>query len=139
MKTAMLALVFILTFGSFPIHALAMSPEEQSIYDLNVDRFNNGTRDNDKDVDLNDPSAYYGGDFVGVKERLNHIKEMKFTTVILGNVWQASNFMGEDTESYIEVNDHYGTEEELISLVEKMQDEKLIAVADFPIDRLGEG
>ncbi|WP_235961135.1 alpha-amylase family glycosyl hydrolase [Savagea serpentis] len=138
MKIAMLTFVFVLTFGSFPIHALAMSPEEQSIYDLNVDRFNNGTRDNDKDVDLNDPSAYYGGDFVGVKERLNHIKEMKFTTVILGNVWKSSNFLGENTTSYIEVNEHYGTQEELISLVAKMQDEKLMAVADFPIDQLGD-
>lgn len=138
MKIAMLTLVFVLTFGSFPIHALAMSPEEQSIYDLNVDRFNNGTRDNDQDVNLNDPSAYYGGDFVGVKERLNHIKEMKFTTVILGNVWKSSNFLGENTTSYIEVNEHYGTQEELISLVTKMQDEKLLAVADFPINQLGD-
>lgn len=138
MKIAMLTLVFVLTFGSFPIHALAMSPEEQSIYDLNVDRFNNGTRENDQDVNLNDPSAYYGGDFVGVKERLNHIKEMKFTTVILGNVWKSSNFLGENTTSYIEVNEHYGTQEELISLVAKMQDEKLLAVADFPIDQLGD-
>lgn len=138
MKIAMLTLVFVLTFGSFPIHALAMSPEEQSIYDLNVDRFNNGIRDNDQDVNLNDPSTYYGGDFVGVKERLNHIKEMKFTTVILGNVWKSSNFLGENTTSYIEVNEHYGTQEELISLVAKMQDEKLLAVADFPIDQLGD-
>jgi len=55
--------------------------QDEIIYSIMVDRFNNGDPNNDKDADPNDPLAYHGGDFKGVTEKLDYLKDMGFTAI----------------------------------------------------------
>lgn len=58
-------LPFILLFAlllSIPAPAFA-SMQDESIYDLYVDRYFNQTSNNDVDVNTQDPQAFAGGDF----------------------------------------------------------------------------
>ena len=43
---------------------------------------------NDLNVNMEDPDAYHGGDFRGIVEKLDYIKEMGFTTILLSPVFE---------------------------------------------------
>ena len=80
--------------------------EDEVIYSLMVDRFYNGESKNDLDVNLNDPLSYQGGDFKGIMDRLDSLKDMKFTAIQLSPIFanEEGGYHGEW------ITDHYKTE-----------------------------
>lgn len=109
---------------------------DESIYDLLVDRFNNGEGSNDIDVDTQKGNAFNGGDFLGVKARLQHIIDMGFTMISLGPVFKTESYDGGKALSYTELEPHFGTEEELDALVEEIHKKKMKVIADFPLGKV---
>lgn len=107
--------------------------EDESIYDLLVDRFNNGDGRNDGDSNSQDPSAFNGGDFVGVSLRLQHILEMGFTTVSLGPVFQTASYDGAEVLDYTKLEPHFGTEDDFNSMIDELHDKDVRVIADFPL------
>ena len=65
--------------------------ENQSIYFIMTDRFNNGSSLNDfgtyshsrmmSGVDKSDISFFHGGDFLGITEKLDYLKNLGFTAI----------------------------------------------------------
>ncbi|MGB0637723.1 MAG: alpha-amylase family glycosyl hydrolase, partial [Myxococcota bacterium] len=55
----------------------------QSVYLIMVDRYANGDSDNDEDADINDPTAFHGGDLRGIIDHIDHIEAMGVQTVWL--------------------------------------------------------
>ena len=107
--------------------------EDESIYDLLVDRFNNGDGNNDFDVNTQDLSAFNGGDFNGIVERLPHIIRMGFTTVSLGPVFETESYDGNKVLDYTKLDPHFGTADEFVAMISALHNEDLYVIADFPL------
>lgn len=130
-------LIFISTV--LPANASAKvdtSIADESIYDLLVDRYNNGDGKNDLDADIHDDYAFHGGDFVGIHSRLQHIIEMGFTMISIGPVFKSESYDGKRALSYSELDPHFGTYEELKDLVKEIHKQKMKVIADFPLGKV---
>lgn len=106
---------------------------DESIYDLLVDRFNNGVGSNDFDVNAQDPSAFNGGDFVGISHRLQHLIDMHFTIISIGPVFKTASYDGNEVLDYNEIEPHFGTAKEFTDLIDEMHANDLKIMADFPL------
>lgn len=112
------------------------SIQDESIYDLLVDRYFNKTIENDFEVDTLEPSAFAGGDFMGVVEKLDRIKEMGFSLVSLGPVFSTETYYGKRVLDYGKLERHFGTSDELKTLIEKANKQKMGIVVDFPLQNV---
>ncbi|MDV6376925.1 alpha-amylase family protein, partial [Sporosarcina sp. GW1-11] len=132
--TGLLAACMLALFIAQPItYATETSFSDESIYDLLVDRFNNGLGSNDYDVNAQDPSVFNGGDFAGISNRLQHILDMHFTTISLGPVFKTATYDGKQVLDYSEIEPHFGTKEEFKELIAELHANKLKVMADFPL------
>lgn len=61
----------------------AVAAPMDSVYLIMVDRFANGNAANDTAVDLNEPTAWHGGDIQGIRNRLDFIEGLGVSTVWL--------------------------------------------------------
>ncbi|MDN4606850.1 alpha-amylase family glycosyl hydrolase [Sporosarcina highlanderae] len=130
-------LLFISTVMPVGVSAKAeRNINDESIYDLLVDRYNNGDRKNDLDVDIHDDYAFHGGDFVGIEGRLQHIIEMGFTMISIGPVFKSESYDGNKALSYSELDPHFGTDDELTDLVKEIHKQKMKVIADFPLSKV---
>ncbi|MFS0575443.1 alpha-amylase family glycosyl hydrolase [Sporosarcina sp. 179-K 3D1 HS] len=109
---------------------------DESIYDLLVDRFNNGSGQNDADADAQNPQVFNGGDFAGVVDRLQHILDMGFTVISLGPVFQTATYDGNEVLDYTELEPHFGTAEEFNSMIEAIHANDLKVIADVPLNEV---
>ncbi|WP_053365538.1 alpha-amylase family glycosyl hydrolase [Bacillus sp. FJAT-27245] len=141
-KLAACFLVSFLLFGVLPVHALekdGRSWQDETVYFLMVDRFNNGSQKNDKKVDANDPLAYNGGDFQGIIDKLDHIKDMGFSAIMLTPVFDNvdGGYHGYWVNDFYKTEEHFGTMKEFKALVKKAHDEGLKVLIDFPANNVG--
>lgn len=133
---------------SMLIGALVLSPiepaaaaEERSIddeiiYDVLVDRYFNKKIDNDFEVSAQDPAAFSGGDFAGLSDQMMHIKDMGFTMMSIGPVFATSTYDGKTVLDYSQLERHFGTEEELITLIDQSHKEDMKVMVDIPTQNL---
>lgn len=113
----------------------------QTIYQIQVDRFNNGDAKNDQ-LNIEDEQRTYqntndlfglhnyrhGGDLKGIIDRLDYIKDMGISTLWLTPVFKHNgSYHGYCTTDFTEVDPGFGTKEELRQLV-KMAHERGIKV-----------
>jgi glycosidase len=69
-----------------PAHAPTGAAD--SVYFILVDRFANGDRGNDGEVDPRDPQAFHGGDLQGVVDHLDDLAALGVRTLWLTPVWK---------------------------------------------------
>lgn len=110
--------------------------EDESIYDLLVDRYYNKTIENDFEVDTRTPEAFAGGDFTGVVEKLDHIEKLGFSLVSLGPVFSTETYDGKRVMDYGKLERHFGTSKELNTLIDKIHQKKMSVIVDFPIQNV---
>lgn len=65
-----------------------MLTQDDIIYFVITDRFANGNRENDFDVDPNNPQEYHGGDFSGIEERIPYLQNLGVTALWITPVFQ---------------------------------------------------
>ena len=94
--------------------------QDEIIYSIMVDRFNNGDPTNDKDADSNDPLAYHGGDFKGITEKLGYLNDLGITAIWLTPVFdnKANGYHGYWINDFYKPNEYFGTMEEFKNLVQ---------------------
>lgn len=143
-KVAMFLLVipFILTV-SLPTEAAEREErkwQDESIYYIVIDRFMNGNMDNNEGTDLDNPSAYHGGDLTGIVSQLDYIKEMGFTTIQLSPVMEneKSAYHGFRVNDYREVEESFGSLENLKNVVDEAHAREMKVIFDLPIGFVGE-
>ncbi|MBM7604121.1 alpha-amylase [Metabacillus crassostreae] len=112
----LLAISFLLFNSSIHVNAegtLEEAWQNELVYFIEVDRFNNGDPQNDgAEFNPEDPLAYHGGDFEGIVRKLEYIKKMGFSTIVLSSI-----FLQEGNNIAQNIDEHYGTKEELQNLV----------------------
>lgn len=137
LKKIHIILAFVLLSLSVPVQATA-AMQGESIYDLLVDRYFNQTNQNDIDVNTQDPQAFAGGDFLGIMDRLDHIKDMGFTYISMGSVFETSDYKGSSITNYSIVSPHFGTDEDFKRLIETLHDNNMKAMIDLPLAQAGD-
>lgn len=108
--------------------------EDESIYDLLVDRFNNGNYDNDQDVDPKVEEEFSGGDFLGITERLEYIKDLGFTLASIGPVFESETYDGNKSLSYDTFEPRFGTDKEFMQMIDVLGENHIGVMVDFPLN-----
>ncbi|MCM3610587.1 alpha-amylase family glycosyl hydrolase [Planococcus sp. MERTA32b] len=110
--------------------------QDESIYDVLVDRYFNKLISNDFDVSATDPSAFNGGDFAGLASEILHIKEMGFTVLSIGSVFASATYDGKEVIDYSQFERHFGTEEDFMDLLETVHENDMKLMIDIPTQRV---
>lgn len=137
-----------------PVSELS-SWDESIIYFMLTDRFYNGNPDNDgENCDVNDPGKYHGGDFAGVTQKLDYLKELGVNTIwitpIVKNISEGQltgeadvpkmyGYHGYWAEDFTQLDPHLGTEEEFRTLVEEAHERGIKVMVDAVINHAGYG
>ena len=138
--TAASLLIATSLFGATPIaqadEVQKRTITEESIYDLLVDRFFNGSGDNDFDTNTKDPSKFAGGDFRGLQDKLTFIGDMGFSIVSIGTVFDTEKYDGSMPTSYATLEEHFGTAKEFQSVVKAYRAKEMAIMIDFPLSNV---
>lgn len=131
----------VLLAASFSIAPIANADEtrtiaDESIYDLLVDRFFNGTGTNDVDVNTKDSTMFAGGDFEGLVTKKDFISKMGYTMVSIGSVFDTEKYDGSRTTSYTTLEEHFGTEDELKKVITTYGKSDMKIMVDFPLSNV---
>ncbi|WP_422123757.1 alpha-amylase family glycosyl hydrolase [Planococcus sp. X10-3] len=110
--------------------------EDESIYDVLVDRYFNKLGENDFDVIATDPASFNGGDFNGLTDQLLHIKDMGFTVLSIGPVFASATYDGQEVMDYTQFERHFGTEEEFNALLDSVHDNDMKLMIDIPTQQV---
>lgn len=110
--------------------------EDESIYDLLVDRFFNGSGLNDGEVNTKDPNAFNGGDFQGLISKVAFIEKMGYTIVSIGSIFETDKYDGSIPTSYKNLEPHFGTSEELINVISTYEKSGMKIIVDFPLSNV---
>ncbi|WP_338472118.1 alpha-amylase family glycosyl hydrolase [Niallia sp. XMNu-256] len=107
--------------------------QDETIYSIVIDRFYNADHSNDFDVNMDDPNAYHGGDFRGIIEKLDYIKDMGFTTILLSTVFDQTDgdYYGAGVKDFYGTDEHFGTIEDFKRLIDEAHKRDLKVVIDF--------
>lgn len=136
-RTRKLFICFCLAVVLFvPIHTFADEKREwrdEVIYSIMIDRFNNGEPKNDKQLEVGNLEGYQGGDIRGIIKRLDYIKEMGFTTVMLSPLFESGKYDGLDVQNFKKVNEHFGTDNDVKELVKEAHAKGMKVVFQFPL------
>ncbi|WP_456275906.1 alpha-amylase family glycosyl hydrolase [Bacillus sp. AK128] len=135
----------LIPFLLFCSQVMAVEKEERSwqdemVYSITIDRFFNGDANNDINVNIQDPLAYHGGDFQGIIEKLDYIKELGFTAISLSPIVNndTNGYHGYWPEDFYEVEEHFGTIDEFKQLVEEAHAREMKIMVDLAISHIGE-
>lgn len=135
-STIMLTLLISLLIPQTSMAVGKQTIQDESIYDLLVDRYFNKTIENDYEVDARNPNAFAGGDFMGVVEKLDHVKDLGFTMLSLGPVFATDTYDGKQVLDYNKLERHFGTSEEFNTLIEQAHEKKLGVIVDLPLQQV---
>ena len=134
----LLLMPFLLIGG---LHTSALEKEDrlwqdETIYYILVDRFLNGDESNDFEVDLQNTEAYYGGDFAGIIEKLDYLKDMGFTTIALSSIFDngGKSYRGDQVINFYETEKHFGTIAEFRQLVKEAHKRDMKVMLEFVAD-----
>lgn len=119
-----------------PIHTFADEKREwrdEVIYSIMIDRFNNGEPKNDKQLEVGNLEGYQGGDIRGIIKRMDYIKKMGFTTVMLSPLFESVKYDGLDVRNFQKVNEHFGTENDVKELLQEAHAKGMKVVFQFPL------
>ncbi|MFC4559236.1 alpha-amylase family glycosyl hydrolase [Virgibacillus kekensis] len=144
MKRLFILLVIVLSAGlTSPVAAAQEKAEtihSQIIYNVLVDRFNNGDISQTEQVNLDDPNAYHGGDLKGITDKLDTLKELGYTTLVLSPIMDNApgGFHGYWIENLHKVDPQYGTMEDLKKLVKEAHERDMKIVLEFVTNYVAE-
>lgn len=163
-KVFSLALVILLLIPNFVFAqnndtpADEVSWDEEIIYFLLTDRFFDGDESNNNPNNVEgsyDPDhleAYHGGDFRGIIDKIDYLKDLGITTIwitpIVKNIesnMRASlgekqfGYHGYWAEDFTKIDPHLGTEEDLKELIDVLHDNGIKLMVDVVLNHSGYG
>lgn len=118
---------------------------DQVIYQIVVDRFDDGDPNNDFRVEPDAPARYHGGDWRGVIDRLDYLQALGVTTLwlspVVKNVEEDAGFAsyhGYWTQDFLRPNPHFGDVAALRALVDAAHQRGLLVILDVVTNHMGQ-
>lgn len=130
-------LVISLLFTSVPVHAAVQREnrlwQDETVYSIMIDRFNDGNMKNDIDTNTKDPLAYNGGDFQGIIDKLDYIHDMGFTAIRLTPIFDNAEggYHGYWVNNFYQTDEHFGSIKTFQTLVKEAHKRKMKVLIDF--------
>lgn len=125
-KRIIFLLSFLLMVTSLPLYIVSAEEsddelKEEVIYDIIIDRFNNGNQKLNEQVRLDDPYAFHGGDLEGITTKLDDLNEFGYTTISLSPPMANApdGYHGYWIEDFFGIEPQLGSIEDLKELVEE--------------------
>ncbi len=114
--------------------------QDEIIYDILVDRFNNGNQQNSEQVDVNDPYTYNGGDIEGVTMMLSEIKSRGFTTILLSSIWENApkGYHGYWIEDFYKIEEQFGTIDDMKNLIKEAHQRDMKVIVELETNYISE-
>jgi len=81
---------------------------------------------------------YYGGDLLGIKEKLPYIKSLGVSCIYLNPIFEAHSNHRYNTANYLKIDPLLGTEEDLISLVKEASNLGIYIILDGVFSHTGD-
>lgn len=142
----LLTLVLLWVVVKPPVHGMSATEwEKRSIYFIMTDRFSNGDPANDNYggfvSDKNDLRKYHGGDFQGIINRLDYIKNMGFTAIWITPVTMqksAQAYHGYWTYDFYSIDGHLGDMNKLKELVSEAHSKGIAVMLDVVANHTGD-
>lgn len=132
------------------LHQPSPDWQEQIIYFLMIDRFNDGNPSNNNqgqdEYDQQDGRKFSGGDLPGIEQKINYIKELGATAVWItppvANQWwsKTSNYGGYHgywAENLTAVDQHFGTLTDYQNLSRALHRENMYLIQDIVVNHMG--
>ncbi|MHB9143759.1 MAG: alpha-amylase family glycosyl hydrolase [Symbiobacteriia bacterium] len=123
-----------------PVAALKQRPpQDDIIYLIMTDRFFDGDKSNDIDVNSGDPQAYHGGDLQGVIDKLDYIQSLGVTAIWITPVVQNQDrgYHGYWATDFEKVDQHLGTLATLQNLVKQAHQRGIKVLLDVVVNHTG--
>ncbi len=118
---------------------------DEVIYQILVDRFDNGDRGNDFNVRFDDLARYQGGDYQGIIDRLDYLQELGVTTLwispVVKNVDTDANvdgYHGYWAQDFEATNPHFGDLKTLRRLVDEAHGRDMKVIYDIVTNHVGQ-
>ncbi|UJR86649.1 alpha-amylase family glycosyl hydrolase [Sandaracinus amylolyticus] len=118
---------------------------DQVVYQILVDRFENGDPTNDVNVDRTRGARYHGGDWRGVIERLDYIEALGATAIWISPVVEnvelhvdAAGYHGYSASDFTRPNPHFGDLATLRELVDEAHRRGILVVLDIVTNHIGQ-
>lgn len=121
-----------------PMYALAEEKREwqdEVIYSIMIDRFNNGDAKNDKELNVGNLEGYQGGDIQGIIKRMDYIKDMGFTTIMLSPIFKSETYDGRGAVDFQKVNEHFGSLQDVKQLMQEAHKRDMKVVFQFAVEK----
>lgn len=137
-----LLLVPVLFLYGIPVGALEKEErfwQDETVYSILVDRFHNGNTKNDYTVNVQDINSYNGGDFQGIIDKLDYLKEMGFTTISLSSIFdnEDNGYHGAWITDYYKPEEHFGSMKKFKQVVKEAHKRDLKVIIEFVADSVG--
>ncbi|MDN4492275.1 alpha-amylase family glycosyl hydrolase [Ureibacillus aquaedulcis] len=132
-----------LVAASFSVTTPASAQEtktiaDETIYDLLVDRYFNATAENDYNADPKDNTQFAGGDFRGLIDKFSLIQDLGYSIVSIGSIFKTEKYDGSMATSYHDLEPHFGTAEELETVIDTYSQSNVKVMVDFPLSNVSE-
>ena len=125
--------------------------DEAIIYFMVTDRFNDGSTSNNTGVEKDNPSGYHGGDFAGVTQKLDYLKDLGINTIwitpIVDNIDDAlttevagitsHGYHGYWAKDFTTLDPTLGTEEEFKTLINEAHNRGMKIMVDVVLNHAG--
>lgn len=120
--------------------------EGKTVYYAVTDRFHNGDKSNDQGTDPSNPQKFHGGDWQGVIDKLDYLKDLNVDCIWLSCPYEAQrDFLGMDgfhgywPQDFSKAEPGFGTREKLHELTEKAHAMGMKVMLDVVLNHTGYG
>ncbi|HNW73260.1 MAG TPA: alpha-amylase family glycosyl hydrolase, partial [Bacteroidales bacterium] len=120
-----------------------------AIYLLMPDRFSNGDPANDnlegmlEKADRNNPNGRHGGDFTGISNHLDYIKNLGITAIwlnpVLENNQDIYSYHGYSSTNYYKVDPRFGSNTDYVNLCKAIHAKGMKVIMDMVFNHCGSG
>ncbi|MBI5510801.1 MAG: alpha-amylase [Deltaproteobacteria bacterium] len=131
--------------GDLPLSDNVVDWRDEIIYQIVTDRFANGDFSNDYGANLYDPSAYHGGDWMGIVDRLDYLETLGVTALwispVVKNVEADAGFAsyhGYWTQDFTRTNPHFGDLSALRTLSDEAHRRGMKMILDIVTNHVGQ-
>lgn len=119
--------------------------KDQILYFVFIDRFHNGDKSNDFDVDISDINGFHGGDIKGLTDKIDYLKNLGITGVWLspfftnrpGRFFEHQPYHGYWVYDFWNVDKRFGTEKEFKKLRKKLKKADIDLLLDMVVNHMG--
>ncbi|MGN0428240.1 MAG: alpha-amylase family glycosyl hydrolase [Agathobacter sp.] len=125
--------------------------DEAVIYFAVTDRFFDGNTENNDGVNKDGSLSYHGGDFAGLTQKLDYLKELGVNTIWItpivensntttkkdGEVIESTGYHGYWASDFTKLNSHLGTEEEFSALIAEAHNRGMKLMVDVVLNHSG--